>query len=90
MLNELYYLGIVTNRIFSQHSNKLLLFRELSQLCLIFSYFRYYRGTHGVIIVYDVTNAESFVNVKRWLHEIEQNCDVVNKVLGKFPFQHNT
>jgi len=41
----------------------------------------YYRGTHGVIIVYDVTNGESFANVKRWLHEIEQNCDVVNKVL---------
>lgn len=41
----------------------------------------YYRGTHGVIVVYDVTNSESFVNVKRWLHEIEQNCDVVNKVL---------
>lgn len=42
---------------------------------------RYYRGTHGVIIVYDVTNGESFANVKRWLHEIEQNCDLVNKVL---------
>jgi len=41
----------------------------------------YYRGTHGVIIVYDVTNGESFANVKRWLHEIEQNCDMVNKVL---------
>lgn len=41
----------------------------------------YYRGTHGVIIVYDVTNGESFANVKRWLHEIEQNCDLVNKVL---------
>lgn len=46
---------------------------------------RYYRGTHGVIIVYDVTNGESFANVKRWLQEIEHNCDVVNKVLGKFP-----
>lgn len=43
----------------------------------------YYRGTHGVIVVYDVTNGESFANVKRWLHEIEQNCDVVNKVLGE-------
>ncbi|XP_050512572.1 ras-related protein Rab-35 [Diabrotica virgifera virgifera] len=41
----------------------------------------YYRGTHGVIVVYDVTSGESFANVKRWLHEIEQNCDLVNKVL---------
>ncbi|XP_018335926.1 ras-related protein Rab-35-like [Agrilus planipennis] len=41
----------------------------------------YYRGTHGVIVVYDVTNGETFANVKRWLHEIEQNCDVVNRVL---------
>lgn len=33
--------------------------------------------------MYDVTNGESFANVKRWLQEIEHNCDVVNKVLGK-------
>ncbi|XP_048476879.1 ras-related protein Rab-35-like [Rhincodon typus] len=41
----------------------------------------YYRNTHGVIIVYDVTNPESFINVKRWLFEISQNCDTVTKVL---------
>ncbi|KAF2366768.1 Small GTP-binding protein domain [Trinorchestia longiramus] len=41
----------------------------------------YYRGTHGVIVVYDITNGESFANIKRWLHEIDQNCDVVNRIL---------
>ena len=44
---------------------------------------RYYRDTHGVIIVYDVSSGESFANVKRWLHEIEQNCEVVNMILGQ-------
>ena len=43
---------------------------------------RYYRGTHGVVVVYDVCSGESFANVKRWLHEIDQNCDVVNRILG--------
>lgn len=34
-----------------------------------------------MVVVYDVTNGESFANVKRWLHEIEQNCDHVCKIL---------
>lgn len=36
-------------------------------------------------MVYDVTSAESFVNVKRWLHEINQNCDDVCRILGEAP-----
>ena len=36
-----------------------------------------------MIVVYDVTSGESFVNVKRWLQEIDQNCDTVNRILGQ-------
>jgi len=42
----------------------------------------YYRGAHGIIIVYDVTDRESFNNVKNWVGEIDKYAaDGVNKLL---------
>ncbi|MFH4975098.1 hypothetical protein AB6A40_001807 [Gnathostoma spinigerum] len=42
----------------------------------------YYRGAHGIIVVYDITDQESFNNVKQWLLEIDRYaCENVNKLL---------
>ena len=32
----------------------------------------YYRGAQGIIIVYDVTDRETFDNVRTWINEIEK------------------
>mmetsp|Transcript_49193 Transcript_49193/g.76790 ORF Transcript_49193/g.76790 Transcript_49193/m.76790 type:complete len:202 (-) Transcript_49193:223-828(-) len=42
----------------------------------------YYRGANGIIVVYDVTDNESFNNVKQWMNEIDKYAsDKVNKML---------
>jgi Ras-related protein Rab-1A len=44
----------------------------------------YYRGSNGIIIVYDVTNRDSFDHVSFWIKEIERLAapDVVKILVG--------
>ena len=35
----------------------------------------YYRGGNGVLVVYDITDRESFENLNSWLIEIEKNAN---------------
>ena len=33
----------------------------------------YYRGAHGILLIYDVTDKDSFKNLSNWIIEIEKN-----------------
>ncbi|EDV46152.1 ras-related protein RIC1 [Drosophila erecta] len=42
----------------------------------------YYRGAHGILLVYDTTSAKSFRSIDGWLEEIQLKCpDGVNVLL---------
>ena len=38
----------------------------------------YYKGAHGIILIYDVTENKSFENVKNWMNQIKE--EVSNRV----------
>ena len=38
----------------------------------------YYKGAHGIIVIYDVTNRKTFENVKNWIRQIKE--EVSSKV----------
>ena len=40
----------------------------------------YYRGTNGIILIYDVTDLNSFKNIKNWIKQINANAA---KSIGK-------
>jgi len=42
----------------------------------------YYRGAMGILLVYDITDEQSFLNIRNWIRNIEQHAsDSVQKVL---------
>ncbi len=36
----------------------------------------YYRNTHGIMLVYDITNRDSFLHLKHWLDDISDIYDI--------------
>ena len=38
----------------------------------------YYNGANGILLIYDITNKNSFNNLNYWLEELEKNCDINN------------
>jgi len=44
----------------------------------------YYRGSNGIVVVYDITDMETFTNVKQWMGEIENYAkqDVMRFIVG--------
>lgn len=45
---------------------------------------QFYKGAHGVIVVYDITNKQTLDGVERWLAQVESNSseDIVKSLVG--------
>ena len=43
----------------------------------------YYKGSHGILLIYDVTNVQSLENVKTWVTQIKEEAskDVIIYIL---------
>jgi len=41
----------------------------------------YYRGSHGIIIVFDITNRNSFNNIRNWIYEINKHTENTSNIL---------
>jgi Ras-related protein Rab-8A len=42
----------------------------------------YFRGAQGILLVYDVTDRNSFISIRNWVAQIQMHADVnVNKIL---------
>jgi len=42
----------------------------------------YYRGAHGVLVIFDVTDRSTFLNIRKWVRAMDQHADEnVEKIL---------
>ena len=41
----------------------------------------YYRGSHGIIMIFDITSRNSFDNIKNWLEEINKYSENISTIL---------
>ena len=41
----------------------------------------YYRGSHGIIIVFDITNRKSFIDLQNWLNDIYRYSENTYKII---------
>lgn len=44
----------------------------------------YYKGSHGIVLVYDITDKESFNNISNWVIEVKRNAgtNIVMLLIG--------